>query len=132
VQDHHVLVTKVDEAVRNAGWSDVEEIPAAIDLWARTPAGDRVIFEMKTVRPATEVKRVRAAVAQLLEYRFVCGEPDDRLCLVTDHPISDKRGRFLVALEVAVVGVDEDHLIPGSPNAREIVVPERAREDSNL
>ncbi len=119
VQDHHALVATLNDALIAAGWSDVGEIPVAIDLWGRSPAGERTIFEMKTLRPHSELSRVRDAVAQLLEYRFFYGAADDRLCLVTDHPLSDKRVRLLRALDIAVVIVDGDRLLPGTPNARE-------------
>ena len=83
------------DAFRAAGWTDVFEIWAAVDLWGRSSDGARLIFEVKTLRPDTELGRVRAAVAQLLEYRFFYGAPDDHLCLVTDHPLTDRRVRFL-------------------------------------
>ena len=118
-QDHHELVTMLNNALLVAGWSEVEEIPAAIDLWARNPNGDRTIFEVKTLRPSSELDRVRGAIGQLLEYRFFHGDSSDRLCLVTDHPLSDKRVRLLGALDIAVMVVDDDRLLPGSPNTRE-------------
>jgi hypothetical protein len=37
---------------------------------------------------------------------------------VTDHPLRDKRVRFLSALGIAVVIVDGDRLVPGSPDAQ--------------
>jgi hypothetical protein len=77
-----------------------------------------VIFEAKTLGPRAELARVRGAVAQLLEYRFLYGEPADRLCLVTNQPVSDKRVRFLAFLGIAVVVVERGRLVPGSPNAR--------------
>jgi hypothetical protein len=52
----------------------------------RNPDGARTIFEVKTLRPDSELARVRAAISQLLEYRFFFGEPNDDLCVVTDHP----------------------------------------------
>jgi hypothetical protein len=119
VQAHHALLATLNEALLAAGWSDVEEIPAATDLWGRSPDGDRTIFEAKTLRPETELGRVRSAIGQLLEYRFFYGAPEDRLCLVADHPLSDKRVRLLGALGIAVVVIEEDRLLPGSPDARE-------------
>lgn len=119
VQAHHELVSAVNDALLATGWTDVGEIPAAIDLWGRSPDGARTIFEMKTLRAASELGRVRSAIAQLLEYRYFFGEPEDDLCVVTDHPLSDKRVRLLRTLGIGVVVADGDRLIPGSPDARE-------------
>ena len=119
MQTHHALVAGLDEALRAAGWSDVSEIPVAIDLWGRSSDGARTIFEVKTLRPDSELGRVRAAISQLLEYRFFFGAPEDGLCLVTDHPLSDKRVRLLRALGIAVLVVEGDRLLAGSPGARE-------------
>jgi hypothetical protein len=114
-----VLVKILNEAVLAAGWTEVSEIHLAIDLWGRNPDGARTIFEIKTLRPDSELSRVRAAISQLLEYRFFYGAPDDALCLVTDHPLRDRRVRLLRALGIAVVVIDGDRLVPGSPDARE-------------
>ncbi len=119
MQSHHALVTTLNDALIAAGWTDVTEIWTAIDLWGRSPDGARTIFEVKTLRPRSELARVRAAISQLLEYRFFFGASDDGLCLVTDHPLSDKRVRLLRALGIAVIVIDGDRLIPGSPDARE-------------
>lgn len=104
---HQQLVAKLDRYLRSSGWLGVKEIPGAIDLWARPPACKRkVIFECKSMtneRPETELSRCRAGLAQLLEYRFDYGRPDDALCLVTDGPISERRVRFLESVGVAVV-----------------------------
>jgi hypothetical protein len=54
------------------------------------------------VSPGTELARTRSGLSQLLEYRFFYGEPSDRLCLVTDGPISDRRIRFLEDQGIAV------------------------------
>jgi hypothetical protein len=112
-------VATLNDALLAAGWTDVGEIPAAIDLWGRSANGARTIFEVKTLRPDSELGRVRAAVAQLLERRFFYGAPDDGLCLVTDHPLSDKRVRLLRALGIAVLVVEHDRLVPGSADACE-------------
>jgi hypothetical protein len=119
VQAHHALVTRLNEALVAARWNDVGEIPAAIDLWGRSSDGVRTIFEVKTLRPDSELGRVRAAISQLLEYRFFFGTPEDGLCVVTDHPLSDKRVRLLRALGIAVLVVDGDRLLADSPDARE-------------
>jgi hypothetical protein len=54
-----------------------------------------VLFEAKTVSRSSELSQTRSGLSQLLEYRFFYGDPTDRLCLVTDAPISDRRIRFL-------------------------------------
>jgi hypothetical protein len=119
VQGHHALVATLNQALLTAGWTEVGEIALAIDLWGRNPHGARTIFEVKTLRPASELSRVRDAISQLLEYRIFFGAPDDALCMVTDNPLSDKRVRLLRALGIAVVVIDGDRLVPGSPDARE-------------
>lgn len=118
VQGHHHILVALSAALATAGWSGIEEVSVAVDMWARSPSGHRVIFEAKTLGARAELARVRGAVAQLLEYRFLYGEPSDGLCLVTNQPVSDKRVRFLAFLGIAVLVVEDGHLVPGSPNAR--------------
>jgi len=122
VQGHHDLVAALDARLHYSEWTEVGEIPLAIDLWGRAPDGRRVIFEAKTLTQKSELHRMRAALAQLLEYRFFYGAPDDRLCIVVDGPISTRRARFLVAHNVAVVVRRGEEFVPGSANAREVVV----------
>lgn len=52
------------------------------------------------------MKQTRSTLSQLLEYRHFDGSSEDRLCLVTNAPISDARERFLRTLEVAVLVLD--------------------------
>ena len=53
------------------GWFEIQEIAAAVDLWARDPkSGDRVLFEAKTVSRDNEAHQIRAAGTQLHEYAF--------------------------------------------------------------
>jgi hypothetical protein len=79
-------------------WTEVEEIPLAVDLWGRRPGdGLRVIFECKTLVEGDrtgELHQCRNGLAQLLEYRLLYGSPEDVLCLVVDGDISlsDRRG----------------------------------------
>jgi hypothetical protein len=49
-------------------------------------------------------------LAQLFEYRFFYGRPEDELCLVVDRPINDARIRFLEAAGVAVAYTADGHL----------------------
>jgi hypothetical protein len=98
-----MLLATLTKALRGQSWEDVEEIPSAVDLWGRPRRGHRVIFEAKTVSTRSEPVRLRAALAQLLEYRFFWGEPEDELCIVTTAPVSDERIRFLRTLGVDVV-----------------------------
>ena len=55
---------------------------------------------------SNELHQCRAAVGQLLEYRFFHGSDADRLCLVVDRPIPDRRRAFVESLGLAVVIVD--------------------------
>jgi hypothetical protein len=114
-QAHHRLLSDLASWLTARGWTGVEEVPAAIDLWASRPAGDtRVIFEAKTVRDSTETERMRSALAQLLEYRLFFGAEDDELCVVVDAPISDRRCRVLDSLGIGVLVRAEDEFVPGS------------------
>jgi hypothetical protein len=102
---HHRLLVELKRRLERDGWTDIEEIPAAVDLWARRSA-NRVIFEAKSIAATKELAQTRAGLAQLLEYRFFYGSPDDLLCLVTDVPLSDGRLRFLAAMGVHVLWFD--------------------------
>jgi hypothetical protein len=102
-QSHHLLLAGLSNLLKASGWTEVEEIPAALDLWARPAETDlgRVIFEAKSA--GSELHRVRAGLAQLLEYRFLHGEPSDALCLVTTERVRDERIRFLRGLGIDVI-----------------------------
>jgi hypothetical protein len=102
---HHALLVALKRRLETDGWSELEEIPVAVDLWARR-RGVRVIFEAKTITSDNELEQTRSALSQLLEYRFFYGTPDDGLCVVTDAPISDRRLRFLEAMNVHVLCFD--------------------------
>jgi hypothetical protein len=93
-QAHHALLQRLHGHLKDRGWNCLEEIPVAIDLWGQEPSGSRTIFEAKTI-DGNEVHQARAAIAQLLEYRFLYGTPNDRVCVVTDQPLSDLRQRLL-------------------------------------
>ncbi len=103
VRGHHDLLVALADWLQAESWQCIEEIPLAVDLWAIAPAGERVIFEAKTVHSGSEGPRVRSAIAQLLEYRFFFGNPEDRLCLVCDRPLSGKRVKLLDGLGISVL-----------------------------
>jgi hypothetical protein len=99
---HHDLLVSFSKAIKAAGWTELREFDDGYDLRARAPDGTHAIFEMKTVGPRTERPRVRAALAQLLEYRHFDGDASDRLCLVVDHALSTRRVGFLGAQGISV------------------------------
>lgn len=108
---HHALLVALKRSLEANGWTDIEEIPAAIDLWARH--GDlRVLFEAKTITSETELVQTRAALAQLLEYRFFYGTQADHLCLVADASLSDRRLRFLSNMGIYVLWYDGEKFVP--------------------
>jgi hypothetical protein len=99
---HHMLLAALKRWLVVNAWADIEEIPSAVDLWARHD-DVRVIFEAKTITSETELVQTRAALAQLLEYRFFYGTPSDHLCLIAEVPLSDRRLKFLSAMGVLVL-----------------------------
>ena len=70
--------------------------------------GGRVLFEVKTLSGSNEVHQCRAALSQLLEYRFFYGTDTDRLCIVLNGPIADRRRALLEELGVAIVVIADD------------------------
>jgi hypothetical protein len=96
------------------GWTEIQEIPVALDLWATDPIGGRVIFEAKTIGDRNETTQCRGGLAQLLEYRLEHGSPEDELALVCDRAVSVRRGRLLNAIEVAVVVITSEGCEPGN------------------
>jgi hypothetical protein len=102
---HHDLLVELVTALEQRQWAEIEEIPAAVDLWARPEdsADTRVIFEAKTVSARSSAARLRGALGQLLEYRFFWGEPTDELCVVTSAAVPDERIRFLRAMGVDAI-----------------------------
>jgi hypothetical protein len=102
-QQHHRILTHLSAALAAAGWQNLEEVPAALDLWGTRPGdSDRVIFEVKGLTDANEIAQCRAALSQLLEYRFFYGNDRDQLCLVVDRPITDRRRAMLESTGVAL------------------------------
>lgn len=119
-QGHHDLVAAWAAHLGNAGWSACREIPGGFDLMSRTPHGQRVIFEMKTVSRGNELGQCRSGLAQLLEYRLEYGIPDDWLCLITSSPISSARAELLDALGIGVISRDGDSWVAANAKGAEI------------
>ena len=114
VHGHHQILVRLFGHLTRTGWSDIGEFPLAIDLWARDPAGRRVIFEAKTISETNAVAQCRRGLAQLLEYRLLLGDREDLLCLITDVPVASTRASVLERLGVAVLASTEAGvLIPG-------------------
>jgi hypothetical protein len=77
---------------------------------------------VKGLSEANEIGQCRAALSQLLEYRFFYGTDEDRLCLVVDRPITDRRRALLESVGVGVVLVtDSGQLQPVGQIAIEIL-----------
>jgi hypothetical protein len=108
--DHHALLVRLQTELQGEGWTDLNEIPSAIDLEG-VKGQTKVLFEAKTVSGRSELSQTRAGLSQLLEYRFFYGAPSDELCLVTDSPISDRRIRFLEGQGIAVAYEDGNGLV---------------------
>lgn len=107
-QQHHRILSHLCAGLSAAGWHQLQEIPAAVDLWATRPGNlGRVIFEVKGLSGANEVAQCRAALSQLLEYRFFYGTDEDRLCIVVDRPIADRRRAVLESMEVGLIVMNE-------------------------
>jgi hypothetical protein len=115
---HHEILCALHACLEADGWTQILESKSSYDLRAVSPQYVAVIFEAKTVRGKSERDRVRAGAIQLLEYRYIRGDADDRLCLVTDRPISERRRRFLATLGISAVSVDQGNqavCVDGSP-----------------
>ena len=109
---HHVILARLYEWLWRIGWKDLEEIPAAIDLFGRRPDGARVIFEAKTITPTNETDQCRSAVAQLLEYRLEHGRPDDLICIAVDDDVSTRRVEILERLGIGLVMPEDRDICP--------------------
>lgn len=110
-QGHHTLLVRLHSYLGRTGWTELDEIPAAIDLRGQTPGGQRVIFEGKTIRESNETSQCRSAVAQLLEYRLEYGRPSDILCLAVDAPLSPRRAEILDRLGIPLVLAQADEVL---------------------
>lgn len=120
---HHAILVHLNDALTDAGWTEIEEIQAAFDLRAKHPdsTGPRVLFEAKTLGGTNESHQVRSGLAQLLEYRFLYGEPIDELCLVCNAPIRDERIRLLRALGIDFAWLEGDRLLSrGAPKSADL------------
>lgn len=93
--EHHDLLKNLFGFLIEQGWTDIFEIPGAIDLLSTDTQGKRTLFEAKTITTANEIHQVRSGFSQLCEYRYFFGMPSDALCLVTDAPIHNDRVKFL-------------------------------------
>jgi hypothetical protein len=118
---HQRILVTLHTELRNSGWSELSYMPTAVDLSARDPVGRRVLFEAKTIRSGTERARVRSGLAQLLEYRYVYGDENDGLCLVTNAALATERVAFLESLGIALVVCADDRVFVGSPMARRML-----------
>lgn len=98
-RDHQDTLRAFGLWLKGNGWSELEEIDGAIDLLAKSDS-HRVLFEIKSIRSGSERTRVRSGLAQLLEYRLFLGQPNDKLCLVSNRPISERRLRLLDSLSI--------------------------------
>lgn len=107
---HHAILVCLYDALRRAGWRDIEEVERGTDLRATAPSGSRVIFEAKSLTDANESRQARGGLAQLLEYRFLEGRPSDKLCLATNRPVDHKRTAFLRAVGIDCAWTDGDSL----------------------
>lgn len=121
VSGHQQILVTLFHYLRDSGWTELDEMPIAVDLWARDVAGRRTIFEAKTIRPNTQLSRVRSGLAQLLEYRYSYGDADDYLCLVTDAALAAERIAFLESLGVSLVVCARGGVYPGSPTAHRLL-----------
>jgi hypothetical protein len=116
--------------LQDEDWEDLEEVDGAIDLQAKRPRGvagpRKTLFEIKSIRPGTERARVRSGLAQLLEYRLFLGSKTDRLCLVSDRPISERRLRVLDSLAIGHAYLADGKVVPSGTRSTHALFP-RAR-----
>ncbi len=126
-QHHQATLRAFGLWLEKTGWNELEEIDGATDLMAKRPSGKghrRVLFEIKSIHAKSERGAVRSGLAQLLEYRLFLGSAKDKLCLVTNRPITTRRLQLLNSLgighayvergEVQVSGTAASRLILGS------------------
>jgi hypothetical protein len=121
-QDHQSTLSRFGLWLEGNGWSDLEEIDGAIDLLAKS-GSRRVLFEIKSIRRGGERARVRAGLAQLLEYRLFLGKPTDKLCLVSNRPISERRLLLLDSLSIGHVYLDEEAVNVSGTRASRALFP---------
>jgi hypothetical protein len=110
-QAHHDILAGACNWLRENRWTDIEEIPGSIDLWAVDPDGTRWIFEAKTIRDENQLSQTRSGLAQLLEYRLQYGSESDALCLLLDRGIPEGRATLLEDLGIGVGVVTDGELL---------------------
>lgn len=109
-QNHQATLRTFGLWLREMDWTELEEIDGAIDLMGKQPGGSghrQVLFEIKSTRPKSERDAVRSGLAQLLEYRLLLGSSKDKLCLVTNRPITTQRQRLLSSLDIGHAYVEK-------------------------
>jgi hypothetical protein len=75
-----------------------------------------------------EIPQCRAALSQLLEYRFFYGTDEDRLCLIVDRSIADRRRAVLESLGVGVAVFSESGALqPVGQHAIDLLGREKQR-----
>ena len=124
-KDHQETLRMFGLWLKEEGWLELEEMDGGIDLMANQPGvrrAGRVLFEIKSIASSErERTRVRSGLAQLLEYRLFFGEEKDRLCLVSNRPIQERRLRLLDSLGIAHVFVEGDEVqVSGTKSSRAI------------
>jgi hypothetical protein len=120
--EHHGILVALADRLEQCRWAEIEEIPSAVDLWARHPVtGVRVLFEAKTISFGNDAHQVRDAVVQLHEYRFQHSDAADLLCLVTNNIVNDRRVRFAEHMGIAVIRIAGGSIEPCGALAQHIV-----------
>jgi hypothetical protein len=119
-QAHQKTLSAFGLWLEENGWTALEEIDGAIDLLALS--GDmRVLFEIKSISATGERARVRNGLAQLLEYRLFLAKPKDKLCLVSNRPISERRLQLLDSLSIGHAYVADGKVtVSGTRSSRSI------------
>jgi hypothetical protein len=123
-QAHQEILKTAGLWLQARGWTDLEEVDAAVDLQGRLPdKSGRVLFEIKSIRPQSERTQVRSGLAQLLEYRLFLGLEADQLCLVSDRPISEQRLQLLDSLSIAHLYIERGETYVSGTRASRSLFP---------
>lgn len=123
-QRHQTTLSDFGLWLGKTGWTELQEIDGAIDLLAKKTVSRgqrRVLFEIKSMRPKSERSAVRTGLAQLLEYRVVLGSTDDKLCLVTNRPLTTRSAQLLNSLGIGHAYVERSKVqVSGTAASRAI------------